>query len=73
MSYIYVIYAMYIIKHMKVEMKMSGETKRMKGVAGRMGKEEEYGGCGQCVWKPSAHWQGTNSVKTKILKKKAIR
>lgn len=55
MSYIYVIYAMYIIKHMKVEMKMSGETKRMKGVAGRMGKEEEYGGCGQCVWKPSAH------------------
>lgn len=71
-SYIYVIYAMYIIKYIKLEMKMSGETKRMKGVAGRTGKEEGYGGCAQCVWKPSAHWQWTNSVKTKILKKKAI-
>lgn len=40
---------------MKVEMKMSGETKRMKGVAGRMGKQEECGECAQCVWKPSAH------------------
>lgn len=43
------------IYDMKVEMKMSGETKRMKGVAGRMGKQEECGECAQCVWKPSAH------------------
>lgn len=45
----------YQIYDMKVEMKMSGETKKMKGIAGRMGKEEEYGGCAQCVWKPRAH------------------